>query len=75
MQQVRCHADSIDRVSVSLDSNHTYEHVIAELNAYVDLVSVGSYCIVFATAIEDLPAGSLLYWPWVVGDNPKIGVH
>jgi len=75
IQQVRSHADGVDRVLVSLDSNHTHEHVLAELNAYADLVSVGSYCIVFDTVVEDLPAGSFPDRPWDVGDNPKTAVH
>ena len=75
IQQVRSHADGVDRVLVLLDSNHTHEHVLAELNAYADLVSVGSYCIVFDTAIEDLPAGSFPDRPWDVGNNPKTAVH
>ncbi|WP_255097406.1 cephalosporin hydroxylase family protein [Synechococcus lacustris] len=75
IQQVRSHADGVDRVLVSLDSNHTHEHVLAELNAYADLVSVGSYCIVFDTAIEDLTAGSFPDRPWDVGNNPKTAVH
>ena len=75
IQQVRSHADDFDRVIVSLDSNHTHEHVLAELNAYADLVSVGSYCIVFDTVVEDLPAGSFPDRPWDVGNNPKTAVH
>ena len=75
IQKVRSHADGIDRVLVSLDSNRTHEHVLAEMNAYADLVSVGSYCIVFDTAIEDLPAGSFPDRPWDVGNNPKTAVH
>jgi len=75
IQQARSHADGVDRVLVSLDSSHTHEHVLAELNAYADLVSVGSYCIVFDTAIEDLPAGSFPDRPWDVGNNPKTAVH
>jgi cephalosporin hydroxylase len=75
IKSVRCHADGVERVLVSLDSNHTHEHVLAELNAYADLVSVGSYCIVFDTAIEDLPAGSFPDRPWDVGNNPKTAVH
>jgi len=75
IQQVRSHANGVDRVLVSLDSNHTHEHVLAELNAYADLVSVGSYCIVFDTVIEDLPAGSFPDRPWEVGNNPKTAVH
>jgi cephalosporin hydroxylase len=73
--QVRSHAEGVERVLVSLDSNHTHEHVIAELNAYADLVSVGSYCIVFDTVVEDLPAGSFPDRPWDVGNNPKTAVH
>lgn len=75
IQEVRRHADGVDRVLVSLDSNHTHQHVLAELNAYADLVSVGSYCIVFDTVIEDLPLGSFPDRPWEVGNNPKTAVH
>ncbi len=75
IKQVRSHADGVEKVLVSLDSNHTHEHVLAELNAYADLVSVGSYCIVFDTLIEDLPAGSFPDRPWDVGNNPKTAVH
>jgi cephalosporin hydroxylase len=75
IKQVRSHADGVERVLVSLDSNHTHEHVLAELNAYADLVSVGSYCIVFDTVIEDLPAGSFPDRPWDFGNNAKTAVH
>jgi cephalosporin hydroxylase len=75
IQQVRSYADGVDNVLVSLDSNHTHEHVIGELNAFADLVSVGSYCLVFDTAVEDLPAGSFPDRPWDVGNNPKTAVH
>jgi cephalosporin hydroxylase len=75
IKEVRSHASSVDRVLVSLDSSHTHDHVLAELNAYADLVSVGSYCIVFDTVIEDLPAGSFPERPWDVGNNPKTALH
>lgn len=75
IKHVRSHADGVDRVMVSLDSNHTHEHVLAELNAYADLVSLGSYCIVFDTVIEDLPAGSFFDRPWDVGNNPKTAIR
>lgn len=60
---------------MSLDSDYTHEYVLAEPNDYADLVSVGSYCIVFDTAIEDLPAGSFPDRPWDVGNNLKTAVH
>jgi cephalosporin hydroxylase len=75
IKRVRSHADGVERVLVSLDSNHTHEHVLAELNAYADLVSVGSYCIVFDTVVEDLPAESFPDRPWDVGNNPKTAVR
>lgn len=73
--QVRRYADGVERVLVCLDSNHTHEHVYKELDAYADLVSVGSYCIVFDTVVEDLPAASSPDRPWDVGNNPKTAVH
>lgn len=64
-----------ERVLVILDSNHTHAHVLAELEAYAPLVSPGSYCVVFDTVIEDLPAGIYPDRPWDVGDNPKTAVR
>jgi cephalosporin hydroxylase len=63
------------RVLVVLDSNHTHEHVLAEMQAYAPLVSVGSYCVVFDTVVEDLPPGLYPNRPWDVGNNPKTAVH
>ena len=60
---------------VCLDSNHTHEHVLAELQAYAPLTSVGSYCVVFDTIIEDLPADTYPDRPWGPGDNPKTAVR
>ena len=62
------------RVMVCLDSNHTHEHVLAELQAYAPLVSVGSYCVVMDTCIEDTPEGYYPDRPWGKGNNPKTAV-
>jgi cephalosporin hydroxylase len=62
------------RILVCLDSNHTHDHVLAELKAYAPLVSVGSYCIVGDTGVEDLPVGSTSDRPWGKGNNPKTAV-
>ena len=63
-----------DNFLVCLDSNHTHAHVLAELEAYAELTTVGSYCIVFDTIIEDLPKGSFPERPWDKGNNPKTAV-
>jgi len=62
------------RVLVSLDSNHTHDHVLAELEAYAPLVPVGSYCVVFDTVVEDMPAGMFSDRPWRPGNSPKTAV-
>jgi cephalosporin hydroxylase len=74
IRQVRERAQDEERVLVCLDSNHTHEHVLAELEAYAPLTSVGSYCVVFDTIIEDMPADLFPDRPWGPGDNPKTAV-
>ena len=73
IQKVRSMAEG-KRVMVFLDSNHTHEHVLSELLAYAPLVSVGSYCIVFDTIIEELPSGYFQDRPWDVGNSPKSAI-
>lgn len=63
------------RVMVFLDSMHTHDHVALELQAYAPLVSVGSYCVVFDTFVEDMPPGFFADRPWDVGNNPKTAVQ
>lgn len=67
-------AASGKRVLVVLDSNHTHDHVLAELEAYAPMVSVGSYCVVMDTVVEDLPEDFYPDRPWGRGDNPKTAV-
>jgi cephalosporin hydroxylase len=61
-------------VMVFLDSNHTHDHVLAELEAYAPLVSRGSHCVVFDTIVEDLPADVFPDRPWAPGNSPKSAV-
>ncbi len=63
-----------ERVLVCLDSNHTHDHVLAELRAYAPLTSKASYCVVFDTIIEDLPNETFPERPWGKGNNPKTAV-
>jgi cephalosporin hydroxylase len=72
--QVQEIAKGFKRVLVCLDSNHTHDHVLAELQAYARLTSVGSYCVVFDTVVEDMPGDMILDRPWGPGNNPKTAV-
>jgi cephalosporin hydroxylase len=50
LDRVRGALSSEDRVMVILDSDHSRDHVLAELRAYAPLVSTGCYLIVEDTA-------------------------
>ncbi len=75
ISKVKEFSSSYKRVLVCLDSNHTHEHVLAELEAYAPLTSIGSYCVVFDTIVEDIPDHLVADRPWGHGDNPKTAVH
>ena len=75
ISRVHDYAANYSRILVCLDSNHTHDHVLGELQAYAPLVSVGSYCCVFDTVIEDMPAELFPDRPWGPGDNPKTAVR
>jgi cephalosporin hydroxylase len=74
VEQVKKISSRYKRVLVCLDSNHTHDHVLAELEAYAPMTSVGSYCVVFDTIVEDMPADLSQNRPWGPGDNPKTAV-
>jgi cephalosporin hydroxylase len=76
VQQVKAIAQDKNRIMVSLDSNHTHEHVLQELRNYSPLVSIDSYIVVFDTIVEDLPANYFAQKrPWTIGNNPKTAVR
>jgi cephalosporin hydroxylase len=74
IQQVQEIAKKYTKVMVLLDSNHTHDHVLAELKGYAPLTSVGSYCVVFDTIVEDLPKEMFPNRPWGPENNPKTAV-
>jgi len=68
------HAKGKKRVLVFLDSYHTQEHVLKELQLYSRLVKKGSYIVVFDTVVEDMPEDSSESRPWGKNNNPKTAV-
>jgi len=76
IDQVKKFAEGKKSVLVCLDSNHTHEHVLSELNLYSSFVTLGSYIVVFDTIVEDLPQGYFSQKrPWGVSNNPKTAVE
>ena len=75
IEQVKEFSKNFQSILVYLDSNHTHDHVLAELEAYAPLVTPDSYCVVFDTFIEDMPADMYPDRPWGPGNNPKTAVH
>jgi cephalosporin hydroxylase len=63
------------RTMVVLDSNHSHQHVAAELEAYAPLVAKGCYLVVLDTVVEDMPAAFFADRPWGPGDSPKTAVR
>lgn len=76
MERVRAAAAKAKCVMVFLDSLHTHDHVLKELELYAPLVSVGSYMVLPDTFIEYFPKGYYAHnRPWDVGNNPMTALR
>jgi cephalosporin hydroxylase len=74
VEQVRSMIKQDDKVMVFLDSNHSKEHVLAELRAYGGLVTKGSYIVAtdgVMREVADVPRAGT-DWEW---DNPISAVE
>jgi cephalosporin hydroxylase len=70
VEQVRQLISPGETVLVILDSNHSRDHVLAELTAYGPLVTPGSYIVATDGIMQDLAGrpGAKPEWTW---DNPQ----
>ncbi|MCB2082262.1 MAG: hypothetical protein KDD76_06450 [Rickettsiales bacterium] len=73
-QAVKAQVPADACVLVLLDSNHTHEHVLLELQHYAPLVSMDSYCVVLDTGVEEVPPDDIHGRPWGKGNSPKTAV-
>lgn len=70
IEQVKAQIRPGERVLVLLDSNHTKEHVLAELNLYSPLVTEGSYIVAMDGIMEQVVGAPRTQadWTW---NNPR----
>jgi cephalosporin hydroxylase len=69
-QQVEKMVKPEDKVLVLLDSNHTYQHVLAELQMYSQMVTIGSYIVATDGIMENLVGAPRSNADWDI-NNPK----
>jgi cephalosporin hydroxylase len=66
---------SADRAVLILDSNHTHDHVLAELRCLAPLLPEGGLILVADTLVEEFPEDHFEGRPWGRGDNPLTAVR
>lgn len=62
--------NSGDPCLLVLDSNHSHEHVLCELNSLAPLLPIGSTVIIADTIVEEMPENYYPNRPWGRGNNP-----
>jgi cephalosporin hydroxylase len=74
LEQVKALLKPGEKVLVVLDSNHSRDHVLAELKAYGELVEVGSYVVATDGIMAQVKGGPRTAddWDW---NNPQQAVH
>jgi cephalosporin hydroxylase len=82
ISKVKSEINDAKKIMVCLDSKHTHDHVLKELNLYSSFVTKGSYIVVFDTTAQifdeevltDL-AKNYQFSPWGKDSNPHSALH
>lgn len=74
IDKVASFASKARRIMVALDSHHSHDHVLRELELYSPFVKKGSYVVVFDTGIEFLPPDLIGDRPWGPGNSPSSAI-
>ena len=75
LAEARRAAEAVERVMVVLDSDHTHDHVLAELRAYAGLVTIGQFLVVADTFVEVIPVQEHRRRAWGPGNNPATALR
>ena len=70
-EKIKMISQNYSNIMVMLDSNHTEDHVLKELELYGSLVSKNSYCIVFDTVVAKMDSGFSKDRPWNKKNSPQ----
>ena len=73
VKQVKSNIQPNDTVLILLDSNHSKDHVLAELNAYAEFVTPGSYIVATDGIMQDLVGAPRSQPDWG-NNNPQTAV-
>ena len=71
LNQIKDILGNSKKVMVHLDSHHTHDHVLKELNLYSGFVDNGYYMVAGDTIIDYIPEQKHRPRPWGKGNNPK----
>ncbi len=69
LEKVKKKINNKKPVMIILDSNHTHNHVLSELNLYSELITKESFFVVFDTHCEFLPKKLIPNRPWGKGNS------
>ena len=73
-EKIKKNTKNKKKIMVFLDSNHSEEHVLMELEKFSEFVKKGSYLIVFDTMMEDMAKHHFHNRSWGHGNNPRTAV-